>query len=73
MAILTAELERRRLLAVAMGYFTLANLRSALAPGYASLLGARRARPVPRPASCRQPADMPPDWAVQSGMAALSP
>src|SRR6185503_5714545 len=34
-------LERRRLLAVAMGYFTLANLLAALVPGYASLLGAR--------------------------------
>jgi predicted MFS family arabinose efflux permease len=41
MAILTAELERRHLLAVAMGCFALANLLATLAPGHASLLGAR--------------------------------
>src|ERR1700704_6388061 len=41
MAVLTAGLERRRLLAVAMGRFTLANLLAALAPGYAGLLAAR--------------------------------
>jgi predicted MFS family arabinose efflux permease len=41
MAVLTAGLERRRLLAVAMGSFALANLLAALAPGYAGLLGAR--------------------------------
>lgn len=41
MAMLTAGLERRRLLAVAMGCFTLANLLAALAHSYASLLGAR--------------------------------
>jgi predicted MFS family arabinose efflux permease len=41
MAVLTAGLERRRLLAVAMGGFTLANLLAALAPGYAGLLAAR--------------------------------
>jgi predicted MFS family arabinose efflux permease len=41
MAVLTAGLERRRLLAVAMGGFALANLLAALAPGYAGLLGAR--------------------------------
>lgn len=40
-AVLTAGLERRRLLAVAMGCFTLANLLAALAPGYAGLLAAR--------------------------------
>src|SRR3981081_935011 len=39
MAVLTAGLERRRLLAVAMGGFTLANLLAALAPSYAGLLG----------------------------------
>ena len=41
MAVLTAGLERRRLLAVAMGSFTLGNLLAGLAPGYAGLLGAR--------------------------------
>jgi predicted MFS family arabinose efflux permease len=41
MAVLTAGLERRRLLAVAMGGFALANLLAGLAPGYAGLLGAR--------------------------------
>jgi predicted MFS family arabinose efflux permease len=41
MAVLTAGLERRRLLAAAMGGFALANLLAALAPGYAGLLGAR--------------------------------
>ena len=41
MAVLTARLERRRLLAVAMGGFALANLLAALAPGYAGLLAAR--------------------------------
>jgi predicted MFS family arabinose efflux permease len=41
MAVLTAGLERRRLLAVAIGGFALANLFAALAPGYAGLLAAR--------------------------------
>jgi predicted MFS family arabinose efflux permease len=41
MAVLTAGLERRRLLAIAVGCFTLANLLAALAPGYAGLLVAR--------------------------------
>jgi predicted MFS family arabinose efflux permease len=41
MAVLTAGLERRRLLAIAMGGFMLANLLAALAPGYAGLLAAR--------------------------------
>ncbi|GJD51297.1 Purine efflux pump PbuE [Methylobacterium crusticola] len=41
MAVLTARLERRRLLAIAMGGFTLANLLAAVAPGYAELLAAR--------------------------------
>jgi predicted MFS family arabinose efflux permease len=41
MAVLTAGLERRRLLAVAMGGFTLGNLLAALAPGYTGLLAAR--------------------------------
>jgi predicted MFS family arabinose efflux permease len=41
MAVLTARLERRRLLAVAMGGFALANLLAALAPGYVGLLAAR--------------------------------
>jgi MFS family permease len=36
-AVLTAELERRRLLAAAMGVFTLANLLATLAPGYAAV------------------------------------
>jgi predicted MFS family arabinose efflux permease len=41
MAVLTARLERRRLLAAAMGGFVLANLLAALAPGYSALLAAR--------------------------------
>ena len=41
MAVLTAGLERRCLLAVAMGGFALGNLLAALAPGYAGLLAAR--------------------------------
>jgi predicted MFS family arabinose efflux permease len=41
MAVLTAGLERRRLLAVAMSGFALANLLAVLAPGYFGLLGAR--------------------------------
>jgi predicted MFS family arabinose efflux permease len=41
MAVLTAGLERRRLLAVALCGFTLANLLAALAPGYFGLLAAR--------------------------------
>lgn len=41
LAVLTAGLERKRLLAVAMGGFALANVAAALAPGYAGLMGAR--------------------------------
>ena len=41
MAMLTAGLERRRLLAIAISGFTLANLLAALAPGYSGLLAAR--------------------------------
>jgi predicted MFS family arabinose efflux permease len=41
MAVLTAGLERRCLLAVAMGGFALGNLLAALAPGYAGLLATR--------------------------------
>src|SRR5580692_8191595 len=41
MAVLTVRLERRRLLAVAMAAFSIANLLAALAPGYAQLLAAR--------------------------------
>jgi MFS transporter, DHA1 family, inner membrane transport protein len=41
MAVLTAGLERRRLLAVAMAGFSIANLLAALAPSYAGLLAAR--------------------------------
>jgi len=41
LAVLTAGLERKRLLAVAMGGFALANLLAALAPGYPGLMGAR--------------------------------
>ncbi|WP_233443187.1 hypothetical protein [Bradyrhizobium brasilense] len=41
MAVLTAGLERHRLLVVAMGGFALGNLLAALAPGYAGLLAAR--------------------------------
>ena len=41
MAVLTAHLERRRLLAFAMAGFSIANLLAAVAPGYAGLLAAR--------------------------------
>lgn len=41
LAVLTAGLERKRLLAIAMGGFALANLLAALAPGYVGLMGAR--------------------------------
>src|SRR4030095_4360649 len=41
MAVLTAGLERRRVVTVAMGGFAVANLLAALAPGYFGLLGAR--------------------------------
>lgn len=41
MVVLTAGLERRRLLAIAMGGFALGNLLAALAPSYAGLLAAR--------------------------------
>ena len=67
---LTAGLERKRLLAVAMGGFALANLLAALAPGYAGLMGGACCWPCPRQASCRQRADMPPDWRVRSGRGA---
>lgn len=40
-AVLTAGLERRRLLAISMGSFFLGNLLAALAPGYVGLLAAR--------------------------------
>jgi predicted MFS family arabinose efflux permease len=41
MAVLTAALERRRVLAFAMGAFALANVLAAAAPSYAPLLAAR--------------------------------
>jgi predicted MFS family arabinose efflux permease len=41
MAVLTAGLERRRLLARSMAGFSIANLLAAVAPGYAGLLAAR--------------------------------
>jgi predicted MFS family arabinose efflux permease len=41
MAVLTAGLERRRILAIAMSGFILANLLAAMAPNYAGLLAAR--------------------------------
>jgi predicted MFS family arabinose efflux permease len=41
MAVLTSGLERRRLLAIAMGGFALANLIAGLTSGYAGLLAAR--------------------------------
>jgi predicted MFS family arabinose efflux permease len=41
MAVLTAGMERRRLLAVAMGGFAMSNLLAALAPSYVALLAAR--------------------------------
>ena len=41
MAVLTARLERRRLLALAIAGFSIANLLAALAPNYAWLLAAR--------------------------------
>lgn len=40
-AVLTAEVERKRLLAVAMGGFAFANVLAALAPDYFGLVGAR--------------------------------
>ena len=40
-AVLTAALERRRLLAISMGSFILGNVLAALAPGYVGLLAAR--------------------------------
>ena len=41
MAVLTAGMERRRLLALAIAGFSIANLLAALAPNYAGLLAAR--------------------------------
>ena len=41
MAVATAGLERRRLLAIAIGAFALANLLAAMAPGYAGLMASR--------------------------------
>lgn len=41
LTVLTAGLERKRLLALAMGGFAVANVAAALAPGYVGLLGAR--------------------------------
>jgi MFS transporter, DHA1 family, inner membrane transport protein len=41
MAVLTAGLERRRLLAIAMAGFSVANFLAAFAPGYTGLLAAR--------------------------------
>ncbi len=41
MAVLTADLERRRLLTIAMGGFALGNLLAALAPSYTGLMAAR--------------------------------
>jgi predicted MFS family arabinose efflux permease len=41
LAVLTAGLERRRLLAIAMASFAFANVAAALAPGYGGLMGAR--------------------------------
>lgn len=41
LAVLTAGLERKRLLALAMSGFALANVAAALAPGYAALMAAR--------------------------------
>src|ERR1700748_3281191 len=41
MAVLTAGMERRRLLALAIAGFSIANLLAALAPDYAGLLAAR--------------------------------
>ena len=41
LAVLTAGLERRRLLAIAMASFAVANVAAALAAGYAGLMGAR--------------------------------
>jgi hypothetical protein len=54
MGVLTAGLERRRLLAIAMAGFALATLLAALAPNYASLLVARLL--VAHPAASFMPA-----------------
>jgi predicted MFS family arabinose efflux permease len=73
MAVLTAGLERRRLLAVAMGGFALANLLAALAPSYAGLLGARLLLALSAASFMPRPADMQSHWAGRSGAAALYP
>jgi MFS family permease len=70
MAVLTAHLERRRLLAVSMAGFSIANLLAAVAPG-CWRLGCCWLCP-PR-VSCQPPADMPPRWVGRSGAAALCP
>lgn len=73
MAVLTAGLERRRLLVVAMGGFALGNLLAALAPNIPGCWPRGCCWPCRRPASCRRPADMPPHWAVRNGVAARCP
>jgi predicted MFS family arabinose efflux permease len=67
-AVLTAGLERRRLLAIAMGGFTLANLVAALAPGYAGLLAARLLLALSAAGFIPRLLDMPPHWAARSGV-----
>jgi predicted MFS family arabinose efflux permease len=71
MAVLTAGLERRRLLAAAISGFTLANLLAALTPGYFGLLAARCCWRFPPPPSCERLADTPRHWVDRSDMAAL--
>ena len=72
-AVLTAGLERRRLLAVALCGFTLANLLAALAPGYFGLLAARLLLALAAASFMPAAADMPRHWAGRSGVAALCP
>lgn len=73
MAVLTAGLERRRLLAVAMSGFALANCSPRWRPAISDCWPRGCSWPCPPPASCRRPADMPPHWAGRSGVAALCP
>jgi MFS transporter, DHA1 family, inner membrane transport protein len=73
MAVLTAGLERRRLLALAIAGFSIANLLAALAPSYAGLLAARLLLALSAGVSCLPPADMQPHRAGWNGVAALCP
>jgi predicted MFS family arabinose efflux permease len=73
MAVLTAGLERRRLLARSMAGLSIANLLAAVASGYAGLLAARLPLALFAASLCRWRADMPPRKTGRSGVAALCP